>query len=54
MTLKEWKAMQLSARVAPAYNIRNAGEGVDVKEWKNTYQLKKKMRYEEEASGCFK
>ncbi len=45
MTLDEWKALQGAITKKPEtnLNLRKAGEGVDDKQWKKTYVLKKKV-----------
>ena len=42
MTLDEYRAMQSSNPKNTGFNIRKAGEGVDDKQWKKMYVLKKK------------
>jgi len=41
LTLDEWKALQKS-RAKPQYNLRKAGEGEDLTQWKKMYALDKK------------
>ncbi len=45
MTLDEWRALQgaISKKPDTNLNLRKAGEGVDDKQWKKTYVLKKKV-----------
>ena len=47
LTLDEWKALQKS-RAKPQYNLRKAGEGEDLSQWKKMYALDKKK---EELEG---
>jgi len=42
MTLSEYKALQKAKRNKPEFNVRKAGEGENVEQWKSTYVLKKK------------
>lgn len=49
MTLDEYKAQQQKHRAQAEFNLRKAGEGVDNKQWKKTYVLKKKVESEEES-----
>ncbi|XP_074643767.1 uncharacterized protein LOC141900677 isoform X2 [Tubulanus polymorphus] len=42
MTLDEYKAMQATSKKPDEFNIRRPNEGCDMKQWKNTYVLKKK------------
>ncbi|XP_050314559.1 plasminogen activator inhibitor 1 RNA-binding protein isoform X2 [Anthonomus grandis grandis] len=46
LTLDEWKA-QRAGRAKPTYNIRKAGEGEDLSQWKKMFELKKKEKEEE-------
>ncbi|XP_066248308.1 SERPINE1 mRNA-binding protein 1 isoform X2 [Euwallacea similis] len=46
LTLDEWKA-QRAGRAKPQYNIRKAGEGEDLSQWKKMFELKKKEKDEE-------
>ena len=48
MTLEEYRAQQAAASVKKEFKIRKAGEGVDDKQWKKTYVLKKKQEEEDE------
>lgn len=41
MTLDEWKKLQ-GERQKPQYNLRKAGEGEDLTQWKNMRELQKK------------
>ncbi|XP_069693136.1 SERPINE1 mRNA-binding protein 1-like isoform X2 [Periplaneta americana] len=47
LTLDEYKAMR-GNRQKPTYNLRKAGEGEDLTQWKKMYALKKKEGEEEE------
>ncbi|GLG93556.1 hypothetical protein R5R35_003956 [Gryllus longicercus] len=47
LTLDEYYAMR-RGRQKPTYNIRKAGEGEDLTQWKKMYELKKKDGEEEE------
>jgi plasminogen activator inhibitor 1 RNA-binding protein len=47
LTLDEYKALK-GNRQKPTYNIRKAGEGEDLTQWKKMYALKKKEGEEEE------
>ncbi|KAJ9584962.1 hypothetical protein L9F63_020692, partial [Diploptera punctata] len=47
LTLDEYKALR-GNRQKPTYNIRKAGEGEDLTQWKKMYALKKKEGEEEE------
>ncbi|KAG8236834.1 hypothetical protein J437_LFUL017118 [Ladona fulva] len=47
LTLDEWKALR-GTRQKPTFNIRKAGEGEDLTQWKKMYALKKKEGEEEE------
>lgn len=47
LTLDEWKALR-GNRQKPTFNIRKAGEGEDLTQWKKMYALKKKEGEEEE------
>ena len=42
MTLDEWKAKQNKERRASTFKLRQAGEGCDVQQWKQTFILKKR------------
>lgn len=46
LTLDEWKA-QRAVRAKPKYNIRKAGEGEDLSQWKKMVALNNKKRDEE-------
>ncbi len=41
LTLDEWKKLQ-GQRQKPQYNLRKAGEGEDLTQWKNMRELQKK------------
>ena len=41
LTLDEYRALR-GKRELPQYNIRKAGEGEDLTQWKNMYEIKKK------------
>ncbi|XP_076294641.1 uncharacterized protein LOC143215917 isoform X1 [Lasioglossum baleicum] len=41
LTLDEWKALR-NTRAKPQYNLRKAGEGEDMTQWKKMYALQKK------------
>ncbi|XP_046682898.1 plasminogen activator inhibitor 1 RNA-binding protein-like [Homalodisca vitripennis] len=47
LTLDEWKALK-GNRSKPQYNLRKAGEGEDLSQWKKMYALQKKKEEEEE------
>ncbi|XP_071442642.1 SERPINE1 mRNA-binding protein 1-like isoform X2 [Hetaerina americana] len=47
LTLDEWKALR-GNRQKPTFNIRKAGEGEDMTQWKKMYALKKKEGEEED------
>lgn len=47
LTLDEWKALR-SGRNKPQYNLRKAGEGEDLSQWKKMYVLEKKKEPTEE------
>lgn len=47
LTLDEYKALK-GNRQKPTYNLRKAGEGEDLTQWKKMYALKKKEGEEEE------
>ncbi|CAH1398914.1 unnamed protein product [Nezara viridula] len=47
LTLDEWKALK-TPRKQPTYNIRKAGEGEDLSQWKKMYALEKKKDNEGE------
>lgn len=47
LTLDEWKALK-APRQKPTYNLRKAGEGEDLSQWKKMYALQKKKDGEEE------
>lgn len=42
LTLDEYKALRLANRQKPQYNLRKAGEGEDLSQWKNMIVLEKK------------
>ncbi|XP_053626052.1 SERPINE1 mRNA-binding protein 1-like [Plodia interpunctella] len=42
LTLDEYKALRNAQRTAPQYNLRKAGEGEDLSQWKNLVMLEKK------------
>jgi plasminogen activator inhibitor 1 RNA-binding protein len=41
LTLDEWRALK-GPRQKPVYNLRKAGEGEDLSQWKKMYALQKK------------
>ena len=43
MTLDEYKAQLNKQKRAAEFKLRKAGEGVDDKQWKDTFVLKKKV-----------
>lgn len=45
MTLDEWKKMR-GEREKPQYNLRKAGEGEDLSQWKNMRELQKEKETE--------
>lgn len=45
MTLDEWKKLQ-GERQKPQYNLRKAGEGEDLTQWKNMRELQKEKEPE--------
>ena len=45
LTLDEWKALKMPKKT-PTYNIRKAGEGEDLSQWKKMYALDKKIEIE--------
>lgn len=47
LTLDEWKALK-GNRSKPQYNLRKAGEGEDLSQWKKMYALQKKKEEEDE------
>lgn len=47
LTLDEWKALK-GIRSKPQFNLRKAGEGEDLSQWKKMYALQKKKEEEEE------
>lgn len=47
LTLDEWKALK-GTRSKPQYNLRKAGEGEDLSQWKKMYALQKKKEEEED------
>lgn len=47
LTLDEWKALK-GNRSKPTYNLRKAGEGEDLSQWKKMYALTKKKEEEED------
>ncbi|BES93446.1 heterochromatin organization [Nesidiocoris tenuis] len=47
LTLDEWKAKK-GPKAAPSYNLRKAGEGEDLTQWKKMYALRKKKDEEDE------
>lgn len=54
MTLEEYFALR-GKRERPQYNLRKAGEGEDLSQWKNMYEIKKKRdseQPEEEVRVC--
>lgn len=55
LTLDEYRALR-GKRELPQYNIRKAGEGEDLTQWKNMYEIKKKKETEnhenEEVRNC--
>ncbi|OWR52260.1 SERPINE1 mRNA-binding protein 1-like [Danaus plexippus] len=48
LTLDEYKALRNAQRMAPQYNLRKAGEGEDLSQWKNLVLLEKKKEGGEE------
>ncbi|XP_041977810.1 plasminogen activator inhibitor 1 RNA-binding protein-like [Aricia agestis] len=46
LTLDEYKALRNAQRMAPQYNLRKAGEGEDLSQWKNLVKLEKKKEAE--------
>merc|ERR1712002_1088270 len=42
MTLSEYKALQKAKRTRPEFNKRQAGEGENKEQWKNSYALENK------------
>ncbi|KAL0894225.1 hypothetical protein ABMA27_014238 [Loxostege sticticalis] len=42
LTLDEYKALRNAQRTAPQWNLRKAGEGEDLSQWKNLVMLEKK------------
>lgn len=50
LTLDEWKKLQ-GARQKPQYNLRKAGEGEDLTQWKNMRELQKKRDEEYLKNG---
>ncbi|MCP6116784.1 hypothetical protein NL387_26205, partial [Klebsiella pneumoniae] len=42
LTLDEYKALRNAQRTAPQYNLRKAGEGEDLSQWKNLVLLERK------------
>lgn len=49
LTLDEWKAQRAALRQKPNYNLRKAGEGEDLTQWKKMYALDKKKEGVEEG-----
>ncbi|XP_045785640.1 plasminogen activator inhibitor 1 RNA-binding protein-like [Maniola jurtina] len=47
LTLDEYKALRNAARAQPQYNLRKAGEGEDLSQWKNLVLLEKKKEAEQ-------
>uniref|UniRef100_A0A146LYP5 Plasminogen activator inhibitor 1 RNA-binding protein n=1 Tax=Lygus hesperus TaxID=30085 RepID=A0A146LYP5_LYGHE len=47
LTLDEWKALK-APRQKPTYNLRKAGEGEDLSQWKKMYALQKKKDGEDD------
>jgi len=47
LTLDEWKALK-GNRTKPQYNLRKAGEGEDLSQWKKMYALQKKKDEEDD------
>lgn len=47
LTLDEYKALK-GNRQKPTYNLRKAGEGEDLTQWKKMYALKKKEGEEDD------
>jgi len=45
MTLDEWKKIR-GEREKPQYNLRKAGEGEDLSQWKNMRELQKEKETE--------
>lgn len=46
LTLDEYKALRNAQRTAPQYNLRKAGEGEDLSQWKNLVMLERKKEGE--------
>lgn len=46
LTLDEYKALRKTQRAAPQYNLRKAGEGEDLSQWKNLVMLERKKEGE--------
>ncbi|KAG7307411.1 hypothetical protein JYU34_007599 [Plutella xylostella] len=46
LTLDEYKALRNAQRTAPQWNLRKAGEGEDLSQWKNLVVLEKKKEAE--------
>lgn len=46
LTLDEYKALRNAQRTQPQYNLRKAGEGEDLSQWKNLVMLEKKKEGE--------
>lgn len=49
LTLDEYKALRNAQRTAPQYNLRKAGEGEDLSQWKNLVLLKKEKEGEHDS-----
>lgn len=49
ITLDEWKASRGVKLLKPQYNLRKAGEGEDLTQWQNMYELKKKKEAKDAA-----
>lgn len=47
LTLDEWKAKK-APKTTPEYNLRKAGEGEDLTQWKKMYALRKKKEEEDD------
>ncbi|XP_039747352.1 plasminogen activator inhibitor 1 RNA-binding protein-like [Pararge aegeria] len=49
LTLDEYKALRNAQRTAPQYNLRKAGEGEDLSQWKNLVLMEKKKEGEHDS-----
>jgi len=50
LTLDEWRQQQ-GARSQPKFNVRRAGEGENLAQWKGTFELKKKVEDSDEEES---